>query len=140
MTLNKTELTHPIFYMLFTGISTFSAYELIGKSYSEIINAIPWLILFYIIYQILNLSKRVELKKNEIIEGIYINPIGFVKVNNRILIKDVIEIGMQQNSKKYFELFTKSKYDTIIIKVIANKFPAERELQIVKNEIQKCRN
>ena len=139
ITLSKTELIHPIIYLLFIGSSsTFTAYELIGKSYSEIINAIPWLILFYIIYQLLNLSKRVELKQNEIIEGIYINSIGFVKINNRILISDIAEIGIKQNTEKYFELFAKSKEGKILnIEVIANKLPAEKKLEIIKKEINK---
>ncbi len=140
--LNKTELIHPISYLLFIGcFSTFSAFELYGKSYSEIINEIPWLILFYIIYQILNASKRVELKQMEIVEGIYINPFGFIKISNRILINDIREIGINQNSKKYFEIFAKSKEGKILkIKVIANKLPAEIELEIIKKEISNFEN
>jgi hypothetical protein len=140
--LNKTELIHPISYMLFIGcFSTFSAFELYGKSYSEIINKIPWLILFYIIYQILNASKRVELKQMEIVEGIYINPFGFIKISNRILINDIREIGINQNSKKYFEIFAKSKEGKILkIKVIANKLPAEMELEIIKKKISNFEN
>ncbi len=140
--LNKTELIHPISYLLFIGcFSTFSAFELYWKSYSEIINEIPWLILFYIIYQILNASKRVELKQMEIVEGIYINPFGFIKISNRILINDIREIGINQNSKKYFEIFAKSKEGKILkIKVIANKLPAEIELEIIKKEISNFEN
>lgn len=139
ITLNKSELLHPVFYLLFVGcFSAFTTLELIGKSYSEITAAIPWLILFYIIHQILHVSKRVALKQNEIIDGVYINPFGFVKINNRIKITEIIDVGIAQNSKKYFEILAKSKEgQAIIIKVLANKYPAERELEHIKQEINK---
>jgi hypothetical protein len=142
ITLNKTELLHPLIYLLFIGsFSTLSAFELIGKSYAEIISAIPWILLLYVIYQILNVSKRVVLKQKEIVEGIFINPIGFIKINNRMLITDIAEIGIKQNSKKYFEIFAKSKGGKIVhIKVIANKLPAEAELEIIKKEISTFKN
>lgn len=77
----------------------------------------------------------------EIVEGIYINPFGFIKISNRILINDIREIGINQNSKKYFEIFAKSKEGKILkIKVIANKLPAEIELEIIKKEISNFEN
>jgi len=139
MTLNKIELVHPIFEMIFIGLSTssFCQFELYKSNFPEILNTISWLIFTYIIYQILNISKRVELKKDQLIEGVYIIPIGFVKVSNQISIHNIVEIGINQNSKKYFKIFTKSKDVKIItIKTLPNKFPAESELEVIKNKIK----
>ncbi len=138
MTLNKIELVHPIFQMIFIGFSVSNIYEfkLFDSNFFELLHLISLLIFTYIIYQILNISKRVELRKNELTEGFYINPIGFIKVNNQISINEIIEININQNSKKYFDIFAKAKNGKIvIIKTIANKFPAKRELEIIKNEI-----
>ncbi len=141
MTLNKIELVHPIFEMIFIGLSTFSVFsifefDLVNASFIELVNPILRIIFIYIFYQILNISKRVEIKNNQLMAGIYINPIGFVKMTNQILIIDIIEIGIYQNSKKYFEIFAKSKDGKIItIKAIPNKFPAEEALEVIKNEI-----
>nr|WP_315248103.1 hypothetical protein [uncultured Flavobacterium sp.] len=53
-----------------------------------------------------------------------------MKIKNRILLKDITEIKLHRNEKKYLEIRVLSKNEGfLIIKTIANKIPAEKELQ-----------
>ena len=139
MRLNKKELFHPIFYLIFIGISSgLSIYEIFNNSLKENIKLIPFIILAYVIFQILNATECVDIKNGVIVSGIFINPIGFVKINNRILIKNISEFNIYQNEKKYFEIraVTETK-EFIIIKKLANKIPAEKELEEITQKIKK---
>jgi hypothetical protein len=138
MELNRKELFHPLFYLIFIAIgSSYSLYEIFKNNLKENIKLIPFIIFAYIIYQILDASESVKIKNAEIISGILINPIGFVKIKDRILIKDISEFTLYQNERKYFEIraVTKSK-EFLIIKTLANKIPAEKEMEEITKKIK----
>jgi len=140
MRLNKQELVHPIFYIIIIGVlSTPSILKVFSNSLEENIKLLLYLILLYIIYNLLQVSDCVDIKNGEIIRGIFVNHIGFLKVKNRILLKDISEIKLHRNEKKYLEIRALSKNeDFLIIKTIANKIPAEKELQEIILKIKRC--
>ncbi len=54
MRLNKQELVHPIFYMIFIGVlSTPSIFKIFSNSLEENFKLLLYLILLYIIYNLL---------------------------------------------------------------------------------------
>ncbi|MBF6640958.1 hypothetical protein IVB69_05660 [Flavobacterium sp. J49] len=145
MKLNEEEIIHPIFYLLFIGgyfgISTYSLYNLFEYNFTEILRLICYLAIGYLIHNILNTKRRVDIKKNEIINGIYMEPFGFVKINSRILIKNITEVEINQNAKKYFEINAKTKSGEVLtIKSVPNKLPAENELIVIKEKLKTVAN
>lgn len=137
MRLNKKELIHPIFIILFIvivpGISFNSVSHIFHQGFQENLKLSVYAILFFLLYNILNISRSVEVKHNDIIDGIHIPIFGFVKIKNRIHLKDIKELVIHQNDKKYREIRAISNNgDFLIIKTIANKIPAEEELQKIK--------
>ncbi len=130
MTLHQEELIHPIFriplIIISTGIPGYNVLYLNNFGSMEIIKIISLIILLYILYNILHSSSRVILKKDKIIKGIYISPIGFIRIKNHLNISDIKEISIQQNSNKYFDINAKSFNNTLTIRSIPTKFLAEK--------------
>jgi hypothetical protein len=81
MRLNKQELVHPIFYMIFIGVLSIpSIFKIFSTSLEENLKLLPYLILLYIIYNLLQISHCVDIKNDEVISGIFVNRIGFLKI------------------------------------------------------------
>lgn len=139
MRLDKRELIHPIFYLLFIGVlSTPSIVKIFHNTLEENLKLIPYLILFYIIFNLLQIAECVDVRNDEIVSGVYVNHIGFLKIKKRILLKDISEIKLHQNEKKYMEIRAFSRNDEfLIIKTIANRIPAEKELEEIILKIKK---
>ncbi|MDQ6469562.1 hypothetical protein RB619_02820 [Flavobacterium sp. LHD-80] len=129
MTLNKEELIHPIFYLLFISAPIIG---LFFDFHSDFFEKVIWV---YFILIFLNISNSVKLKGNEIISGIYISPFGFIKIKKRIKLDDIKELIIQQNKKKYCEIRAISSDDFLIIKTIANRIPAEEALEEIEAKI-----
>lgn len=142
--LNKVELIHPIFNMFFIGalgaISFNAIPDVFYRNYKENSITILTIILAYVIYNILNISRCVEIKKNEIIDGIFISPIGFVKINKKILLNDIKEIIIHKNSKKFSEIRAVcTNGNFLVIKTIANRIPAQEEMEKIISKINSAK-
>lgn len=74
MTLNREELIHPIFYLLFICAPIF------GLTFDFLENLSENLLLLFLIINLFHLTHSVKLKGNEIISGIYMFPFGFIKI------------------------------------------------------------
>mgnify|MGYP006999712475 FL=1 len=142
--LHKNQIIHPIFLMIFIGIWVFTELDNFGlsefwnKDFNELWPSILYILIFHLI---LNTSKVVVIKKNEIIKGLYCLPFGFFKVRERMKISDINEIRLEQNEKLFYEVIVETNNkNVLLIKSIANKLPAEKELDRIKTEINSITN
>ncbi|QXP60837.1 hypothetical protein [Olleya sp. HaHaR_3_96] len=145
--LHKNELIHPIFLMILIGLGVFTGlpdFELFEFWKTDPIQLLPFLfrlLILYIILNALNTSQVLALKNGEIIKGIYCLPFGFLKVNESIPISDIKQIQLKQNKKLYYEIIAQTNTNSsLVIKAIANKIPAEKELIRIKTEISAFEN
>ncbi len=129
MTLNKEELIHPVFYLLFISA------PIIGSCFDFHSNFFEKAIWAYFILIFFNVTHSVKLKGNEIISGIHISPFGFIKIKKRMRLNDIKELSIYKNEKKYCEIRAISSDDFLIVKTIANRIPAEEELNEVQTKI-----
>ena len=143
----KNELFHPIFLMIsiglggFIGLGNFKLFEFLEKDFIELLPSIILVLISYFILNVLNTSHVVAIKNVEIIKGIYCLPFGFLKVNERINLSDIKNIELKQNEKLYYEIIAESNTNNpLIIKSIANKIPAKKELNRIKAEISTFAN
>lgn len=130
MTLNREELIHPIFYLLFITAPIFGIWFDFLTVLSE------RTLLFFIVLNLFHLTHSVKLKGDEIISGTHIFPFGFIKIKKRIKLNDIKELIVYQNEKKYREIRAITSNDFLIIKTIANRIPAEKELEVIKSKIK----
>ncbi|MEN2399887.1 hypothetical protein GKZ90_0008875 [Flavobacterium sp. MC2016-06] len=141
MRLNKQELVHPIFYLLLIGIlvaiPSYSLLDLFQNNLNENLKLLSCVVITYIGYSILEISRCVDVKKNEIIDGIYMKLLGYAKIKNRMQLKDIKEFVIYKNEKKYSEIRAVSfNGEYLIVKTIANRLPAEKELEEIKAKIK----
>jgi len=142
--LHKNELVNPIFLMIFIliggfiGLGNFELFEFWKKDLNELLPSILLLLISYFILNALNTSEIVAIKRDEIVKGIYCMPFGFIKIKERINVSDIKDIQLKQNEKLFYEIIAESNNgNSLSIKSIANKIPAERELNKIKNKINK---
>ena len=140
--LHKTELVHPIFLIIFIGIGGLiglgdsNLFEFWKKDFTELAPSLLIVLTSYFIINALNTSQVVAIKNAEIIKGIYCVPFGFLKANKRINISDIIEIEIKQNEIHFYEIIIESNSNSsFLIKSIANKISAEKELNRIKTKI-----
>jgi len=140
--LHKTELVHPFFLLIFIGTGAFigladyDVFEFWKKDFIELLPSISIIFISFFILNALNTSLVVAIKNEEIIKGIFCIPFGFLKINERIKISDIIEVELRQNEKLYYEIIAESNSEkSLLIKSIANKIPAEKELNRIASEI-----
>lgn len=129
MTLNREELIHPIFHLLF--IST----PILGLIFDYHSDFSEKTLFVYFVLIFLNITDSVKLKGNEIIHGIHLSPFGFLKIKKRMALNDINELVIYKNEKKYSEIRAVSDNDFLIIKTVANKIPAEEGLKEIQTKI-----
>ncbi|MCV2486877.1 hypothetical protein OD917_18245 [Flavobacterium sp. SH_e] len=129
MTLNREELIHPIFYLIFITAPIF------GLSFDFLPDFSEKVLLIYFVLIFFKISHSVKLKGNEIIDGIHLSPFGFLKIKKRMQLNDIKEFIIFKNEKKYCEIRAISSNDFLIIKTMANKIPAEEELNEIQTKI-----
>ncbi|RZN84248.1 MAG: hypothetical protein EVB11_02250 [Winogradskyella sp.] len=142
--LYKSELVHPIFVaFIFAGIvgivstKDFSLLKFWEKDISELLPEIITVFVSYFTWNALNISKVVMINNQHITKGIYCKPFGFIKVYNKMNVKDIKEIRLKQNEKLYYEVTVESlNNELLVVKSIANKFPAQDELKAIEEEIR----
>ncbi|WP_431244982.1 hypothetical protein ACQ9BO_12750 [Flavobacterium sp. P21] len=129
MTLNRDELIHPIFHLLFISAPITGLIFDYHSDFSE------KALLSYFVLMFLNICDSVKLKGNEIIHGIHLSPFGFIKIKKRMAIDDIKELSIHKNEKKYCEIRAISDNDFLIIKTVANRIPAAEELKEIHSKI-----
>ncbi|MRX70347.1 hypothetical protein SAMN06265349_101643 [Flavobacterium resistens] len=129
MTLNRKELIHPIFHLLFISAPIIGLIFDYHSDFSEKALFVCFILIF------LNSSDSVKLKGSEIIRGIHLSPFGFIKIKKRMALSDIKELSIHKNEKKYCEIIAVSDNDFLIIKTIANRIPAEEELKEIQTKI-----
>lgn len=129
MTLNREELIHPAFYLLFL------AAPILGLVFNFLPDLSQNALITCLVFIVLKINISVKLKGNEIIEGVDLFPFGFVKIKKRMLLDDITEIIIYKNEKKYSEIRAISSTDFIIIKTVANRIPAEEKLKEIQTSI-----
>jgi|GEM_PF-5962959 len=83
------------------------------------------------------LSMLVRLDKTHITKRIYLKPFGFIATSFRIPVADIQEVTLRQNPDLYFEITAVTmKHDTFVLKTVANKVPAEMELEKIREALQ----
>ena len=140
--LHKSELVHPIFIMLFiggfSGLLNYSVLEFWKTDLDKLLPAIIIVIASYLILSILNTLQVVVIHNNQIVKGLYCAPFGFLKIKEKINISDIKDITLTQQETLFYDITAESKdSDDLLIKSIANKIPAEKELNLIKTEINK---
>ena len=140
--LHKSELVHPIFIMLFiggfSGLLNYSALEFWKTDLDKLLPAIIIVIASYLILSILNTLQVVVIHNNQIVKGLYCAPFGFLKIKEKINVSDIKDITLTQQETLFYDIIAESKdSDDLLIKSIANKIPAEKELNLIKTEINK---
>lgn len=140
--LHKSELVHPIFIMLFiggfSGLLNYGVLEFWKTDLEKLLPAIIIVTASYLILSILNTLQVVAIHNNQIVKGLYCAPFGFLKIKDRINISDIKGITLTQQETLFYDIIAESKdSDDLLIKSIANKIPAEKELNLIKTEINK---
>ena len=140
--LHKSELVHPIFIMLFiggfSGLLNYGVLEFWKTDLEKLLPAIIIVTASYLILSILNTLQVVAIHNNQIVKGLYCAPFGFLKIKDRINISDIKDITLTQQETLFYDIIAESKdSDDLLIKSIANKIPAEKELNLIKTEINK---
>ena len=140
--LHKSELVHPIFIMLFiggfSGLLNYSVLEFWKTDLDKLLPAIIIVTASYLILSILNTLQVVAIHNNQIVKGLYCAPFGFLKIKDRINISDIKGITLTQQETLFYDIIAESKdSDDLLITSIANKIPAEKELNLIKTEINK---
>jgi hypothetical protein len=111
-------------------------FEFWKKDFTELLPSILLFILSYFILSTLNTSKVVAIKNGKILKGIYCAPFGFLKINNTINLSIIKKVELKQNEKLFYDIIVESNNNNfLLIKSIANKNPAEKELKRIKTEI-----
>ena len=140
--LHKSELVHPIFIMLFiggfSGLLNYGVLEFWKTDLEKLLPAIIIVTASYLILSILNTLQVVAIHNNQIVKGLYCAPFGFLKIKDRINISDIKGITLTQQETLFYDIIAESKdSDDLLITSIANKIPAEKELNLIKTEINK---
>lgn len=95
--------------------------------------------LAFVCYYPLCFSKAVRIENSILKFGIYNTVFGFVKIKNQILLSEVTEVNMKQSDDKFFQIIVFSDNNQIVLKKIANRIPAEEELERLKLLIKKMK-
>lgn len=88
---------------------------------------------------VVSFGKAVRLKNSTLQYGKYYLYFKF-KAIIEIPVEDINEIEISKNAENYFEIVAHGKSDKIVIKEIANKKPAEKELEEIKRLIKTSAN
>ena len=93
---------------------------------------------FFLIFSvgfIFDFGKKIIFENGFILIGKYTRVINSFKVEQQIKKSDIIQIELIQNSKKMFEIVIISDHESMIIKTLPNKIPAQKELQKIRDLI-----
>ncbi len=127
------ELIHPIFYMIPIWAGTYSIYDLFIFEDNFTLSAVVSFVISIVLYKLVKTSRGIILKNDIITKGIFISPIGVVKLSFKIPLSTIDKIFIEQKQNKYFGIFIQTKENIKYeLTAIPNRNPAKEELERVK--------